>query len=238
MPGAQAALLDKATDAIVICGPEEEVIYWNRSAERLYGWTAGEARGRNVHSLLHPAPPPQLAEARHSVRQRGEWQGELRQSGKDGSAIVVQSRWTLFRDEVGRPQSLLIVNTDARDLLLNESQFLRAQQTASIATLADVMARELRSAVEPVLLVSQLLRVRTQAGAAHWPETPDAPKLFHRFRPVVRGCAAWALEYDLWLFLAEDVLREGELRSVAEWPPGARKLRDVPETKCEPMGGE
>ena len=171
---AQAALLDKATDAIVICGPEEEVIYWNRSAERLYGWTAGEARGRNVHSLLHPAPPPQLAEARHSVRQRGEWQGELRQSGKDGSAIVVQSRWTLFRDEVGRPQSLLIVNTDARNLLLNESQFLRAQQTASIATLADVMARELRAAVEPVLLVSQLLRVRTQAGAAHWPETPDA----------------------------------------------------------------
>ena len=101
---AQAALLDKATDAIMICGPEEEVIYWNRSAERLYGWTASEARNRNLHSLLHPAPPPQLAEARHSVRQRGEWQGELRQSGKDGTAIVVQSRWTLFRDEaeIGR----------------------------------------------------------------------------------------------------------------------------------------
>jgi len=78
-----------------------------------------------------------------------------------------------------------------------------------------------------------------KSGVRHrWPETPDAPKLFHRFRPVVRGCAAWALEYDLWLFLTEDVLREGELPQVAEWPPGARKLRDVPETKCESMGGE
>lgn len=171
---AQAAVLDKATDAIIVCGPEEEIIYWNRSAERLYGWSAAEARGRNLHSFLHPAPPPQLGEARHAVRQRGEWQGELRQTGKDGGAIVVQSRWTLFRDDAGRPQSLLVVNTDARNLQLNEAQFLRAQQTASLATLADVMARELRAAVEPVLLVSQLLRVRTQAGSPHWPEAPDA----------------------------------------------------------------
>jgi PAS domain S-box-containing protein len=170
---AQAAVLDKATDAIIVCGPEEEIIYWNLSAERLYGWTAAEARGCNLHAFLHPAPPPQLGEARHAVRQRGEWQGELRQSGKDGGAIVVQSRWTLFRDDAGRPQSLLVVNTDARNVQLNEAQFLRAQQTASLATLADVMARELRAAVEPVLLVSQLLRVRTQ-DAPHWPDAPDA----------------------------------------------------------------
>ncbi len=63
---AQAAVLDKATDAIIVCGPEEEIIYWNKSAERLYGWSVGEAR--------------------HAVQQRGEWQGELRQSAKNGSA--------------------------------------------------------------------------------------------------------------------------------------------------------
>lgn len=171
---AQAALLDKATDAIIVCGPEEEIIYWNKSAERLYGWSAAEARGRNLHTLLHPAPPPQLGEARHAVQQRGEWQGELRQSAKDGAAVVVQSRWTLFRDDAGRPQSLLVVNTDARNLQLNEAQFFRSQQAASLATLADVMARELRAAVEPVLLASQLLRVRTQSETPHWPDSPDA----------------------------------------------------------------
>lgn len=171
---AQAAVLDKATDAIAVCGPEEEIIYWNRSAERLYGWTAAEARGRNLLTLLHPAPPPQLGEARHAVQQRGEWQGELRQSSKDGSAVVVQSRWTLFRDDAGRPQSLLVVSTDARNLQLNEAQFLRAQQTASLATLSDVLARELRATIEPVLLASQLLRVRTQTDSPHWPDAPDA----------------------------------------------------------------
>ncbi len=171
---AQAAVLDKATDAIIVCGAEEEIIYWNKSAERLYGWSASEAHGRSLHALLHPAPPPQLGEARHAVKQRGEWHGELRQSGKDGGAVVVHSRWTLFRDDAGRAQSLLVVNTDARNLQHNEAQFLRAQQAASLAALADVMARELRAAVEPVLLASQLLRVRTHADAPRWPDAPDA----------------------------------------------------------------
>ncbi len=77
----------------------------------------------------------------------------------------MQSRWTLFRDDAGRPQSLLVVNNDARSPQFGETQFLHTQQTASLAALADVMARELRSAIEPVMLISQLLRVRTQSGA-------------------------------------------------------------------------
>ena len=171
---AQAAVLDKATDAIIVCGPEEEIIYWNKSAERLYGWSAAEARGRSLHTLLHPAPAPQLGEARHAVQQRGEWHGELRQSARNGGAVVVQSRWTLFRDDAGRPQSLLVVNTDAENLQVNEAQFLQRQQAASLATLADAMARELHAAIEPMLLSSQLLRLRTRADSSHWPESPDA----------------------------------------------------------------
>lgn len=175
---AQAAVLDQANDAVIVCGPEDEIICWNRSAERLYGWTASEVRGRNLHALLHPVPPPQLGEARHAVHQRGEWQGELRQSGKAGTSVLVQSRWTLFRDDEGRAQSLLVVSTEARNAQLNEAQFLRAQHAASLGTLAEVMARELRAAVEPVLLVSQLLQVRMQE-TPRWPDAPDGqPRRF------------------------------------------------------------
>ena len=45
---AQTAIMEQAQDAIIICGPDDEIIYWNRSAERIYGWTAAEARGRNL----------------------------------------------------------------------------------------------------------------------------------------------------------------------------------------------
>ncbi|PAW88820.1 MAG: hypothetical protein B9S33_04095 [Pedosphaera sp. Tous-C6FEB] len=167
---AQTAIMDQAQDAIIICGPEDEIIYWNRSAERIYGWTAAEARGRNLNTFLHPAPPPQLAEARKSVLVLGNWHGELRQAAKDGSTVEVRSRWTLFRDAAGKPQSLLVVNSDVRSQLRDEGEFKRAQHVASLEVLADTLARDMQIMVEPLLLSSQLLRLRGR--------NQDAPDLY------------------------------------------------------------
>ena len=79
---AQSAILDQTQDAIVICNSEENIVYWNPSATQLYGWSADEVRGRNLHALLHPTPQPTLAEAKRVVQREGEWHGELRQLSK------------------------------------------------------------------------------------------------------------------------------------------------------------
>jgi PAS domain S-box-containing protein len=47
----QAVLLDKATDATLVLDPEDRVVYWNRGAERIYGWSAAEAVGSPVEAL-------------------------------------------------------------------------------------------------------------------------------------------------------------------------------------------
>jgi PAS domain S-box-containing protein len=49
----QAALLDKAQDAIIVRDLQHHITYWNRSAERLYGWTAEEAVGRSIKELIY-----------------------------------------------------------------------------------------------------------------------------------------------------------------------------------------
>lgn len=43
-----------AKDAIVIIGTEEQVIYWNPAAEKIFGFDANEAIGKNLHNLLIP----------------------------------------------------------------------------------------------------------------------------------------------------------------------------------------
>ncbi|HEY8034377.1 MAG TPA: diguanylate cyclase [Methylobacter sp.] len=43
-----------AKDAIVIIGTEEQVIYWNPAAEKIFGYEANEAIGKNLHNLLIP----------------------------------------------------------------------------------------------------------------------------------------------------------------------------------------
>ncbi|MGB0579845.1 MAG: PAS domain S-box protein [Limisphaerales bacterium] len=50
---AQAALLDKAQDAISVCDMDDSIVYWNKGAEHLYGWTEAEVLGKNLHELLH-----------------------------------------------------------------------------------------------------------------------------------------------------------------------------------------
>ena len=44
----QAIMLDQARDAIIIRDFEDRILFWNRSAERLYGWSANEAGTMSV----------------------------------------------------------------------------------------------------------------------------------------------------------------------------------------------
>ena len=56
----QAALLDKATDAIVVRTLDHRVTFWNSSAERLYGWSSEEAIGESVRDLVFGSLEPAL----------------------------------------------------------------------------------------------------------------------------------------------------------------------------------
>ena len=48
----QAALLDQAQDAILVRDLDQKILFWNKGAERIYGWTAEEAIGKNAIDLL------------------------------------------------------------------------------------------------------------------------------------------------------------------------------------------
>src|SRR4026207_863324 len=93
----QAALLDQAQDAILVRDLDQNILFWNKGAEHIYGWTAEEVVGKSVFK----EPAAQIADARKAAVQSGEWQGEIHQTRRDGVEIIVESRWTLVRDEKG-----------------------------------------------------------------------------------------------------------------------------------------
>ncbi len=107
----QASLLDKARDAIVVRGLDQSVQYWNKSAERLYGWAGEEVLGRSVDALLDDDPAA-IAAATAIVLHSGEWNGEVTRRGKDGSALTVEARWTLVSADDGRPKAIMSIDTD------------------------------------------------------------------------------------------------------------------------------
>jgi diguanylate cyclase (GGDEF)-like protein/PAS domain S-box-containing protein len=107
----QASLLDKAQDAIIVRGMDDRIVFWNKGAEHLYGWTSEEALGNSKDKLLCEDPST-FVEATSQLLALGEWSGETTQRRKDGSTLMVESRWTLVKDDNGLPQSILAINTD------------------------------------------------------------------------------------------------------------------------------
>jgi two-component system cell cycle sensor histidine kinase/response regulator CckA len=156
----QAALLDITTDAILVKDLNHQIMYWNKGAERLFGWQADDVIGKDANQLLYQKPSLQLREALNEVIAKGEWLGELQKVTKFAQEVTVESRWTLVRDEAGRPKSILTVDTDITEKKLLEAQFFRAQRLESIGTLASGIAHDLNNILTPILAAAQLLPLK------------------------------------------------------------------------------
>lgn len=153
----QAALLDQAHDAIIVCDLEDRVTFWNRSATRIYGWNAEEALGRRVSELLSEQLTLTFEEARHAVMTVGEWSGELAQQTREGRPLTVRSSWTLLRNAAGQPTARLIISTDITEQKTLEEKFLRAQRLESLGILVGGIAHDLNNALAPILMGAGLL---------------------------------------------------------------------------------
>jgi PAS domain S-box-containing protein len=156
----QAMLLNISTDAILVRDLEHHIRFWNHGAERIYGWSDMEAIGQDIKTLLYRDFLLDAALAFDTVVQTGEWQGELQKITKTGQQVVVQSRWTLVRDELGNPKEILSVDTDITEKKQLEAQFLRTQRLESLGTLASGIAHDMNNILTPILAAAQLLPLK------------------------------------------------------------------------------
>ena len=159
---ARAKLLDRAHDAIMVTDYEGHVKYWNKGAERLYGWTAAEVAGKPVGSILHNMRYPASTDSLRAVVEWGVWEGELHQVTKDGEERVVQSSWTLLTDDQDKTEGILTINVDVTERKSLEAKFLRTQRLESIGMLAGGIAHDLNNLVGPILMGAELLKRKIQ----------------------------------------------------------------------------
>jgi PAS domain S-box len=108
----KAQLLELAHDAILVRDLTSKIIFWNRGAERMYGWLREEARGQITHGFLQTVFPTSFEEVEAELISLGYWEGELIHTTRAGSHIVVASRQVLQRDQSGNPVGILEINND------------------------------------------------------------------------------------------------------------------------------
>jgi PAS domain S-box-containing protein len=108
----QAELLELARDAIFVRNMDDSITYWNHGAERAYGWMKDESLGKQSHALLKTQFPSPVQSIQHQLLQEKFWEGELVHTRRDGTRIMVASRWVLQTDEIGNPRAILEINND------------------------------------------------------------------------------------------------------------------------------
>ena len=221
----QASLLDRAQDAIMVRNLDRTIRFWNKGAERLYGWTAEEVLGRSMEELMY-SDPRVLADAMaQTLANDGDWTGELEQRARDGSAVAIEARWTVVRDAEGKVSGVLGINTDIRErrrareeiLRLNASLEERVQQRTAQLEFANKqleafsysVSHDLRSPLSAIDGFSDLL----QRAINKADSTPLSERSRHYLARIRAGVGQMGELIDAMLTLAQ------VSRSSLRWEP-------------------
>lgn len=161
----QAALIHEARDAILVFDLDGKIMFWNKGAERMHGWTAAEVLGRQVREFLHENPS-RFEEAWLGLKRSGEWAGEMPKLTRAGNELLTDTRLTLVHDDTGKPRAVLSISTDITERKKLESKLLRVQRMESIGALAGGIAHDLNNVLAPVLMSADMLASRLQDADA------------------------------------------------------------------------
>jgi PAS domain S-box-containing protein len=146
----QASLLDLTHDTIFVRGMDDVITYWNRGAEELYGWRTEEAVGKVSHQLMQTTFPAPIEEINAELLRTSRWEGELVHTKRDATRVTVASRWSLQREERGRPAMILETNNDITER--KQAEYVTGQVFESSPDAVSIIGRDYRyQRINPVL---------------------------------------------------------------------------------------
>src|SRR4051794_10038956 len=168
----QARLLDAVHEAVMATDPSGIVLYWNRFAEGLYGWTAEEAVGRNILELTPAEEVVGDTQAALARLRRGEpWSGEITLRRRDGTTFCGHVSDAPVYDDAERLVAIVSISYDiterkeaeAKQALLVRELHHRVKNT--LATVQAIMGSTARATETP-----RIFSERSRRESRRWPE--------------------------------------------------------------------
>jgi two-component system sensor histidine kinase UhpB len=146
----QLELLDFAH--ILIRDMDNRITFWNKGAQKLYGWPKREAIGRIALALLETQFPESRAAYEAELFAQGHWEGQLIHTRRDGTQLVVASHQVLHRDRHGAPLEILEINDDITERVRAESE--RAAALETLRQTQELLTSLLEYAPMPIYVAS------------------------------------------------------------------------------------
>jgi PAS domain S-box-containing protein len=153
----RADLMDLASEAIIVRNLDGTIRFWNSGATALYGWSAEEAIGSNLHDLLQtkfPVAPQEI----NSVLSSGKlWEGNLVQVTREGHEVIIACRKSLQLDP--ERSAVLEICRDITAQLQAEEALRRSEKFAAMGRMAGIVAHEINNPLNAITNVFYLLGV-------------------------------------------------------------------------------
>jgi PAS domain S-box-containing protein len=138
----QAHLLDTVEQAVIATDLSGIIVYWNRFAAELYGWSSGESLGRNIMELIPAESSKEQAVEIWSLLKDGQsWSGEFLARRRDGSLFPALITGSPVYDDKGVLVGIVGVSVDITErkraeekLKRSERQLAEAQQLTYIGS--------------------------------------------------------------------------------------------------------
>ncbi|UKA62086.1 EAL domain-containing protein [Arthrobacter sp. FW306-04-A] len=109
----QSLLLEEIGQSVIALDRSWRVVYWNRASERLYGYSAGEVRGRKITELSIIAGPEATGgEIADTLTSGRTWSGEYWMRHRDGRKFPIHATVAPVRGTHPVPMAVVAVSKD------------------------------------------------------------------------------------------------------------------------------
>ncbi|HEX3942104.1 MAG TPA: PAS domain S-box protein, partial [Acidobacteriaceae bacterium] len=163
-----AAIVEFSNDAIVGKDLNGIVTSWNRSAERIFGYTAAEMIGQPILKVI----PRELWQDETTILStiaRGERieHFETIRLHKNGSRIEVSLTVSPIKDESGKTVGAAKIARDITQIKRAEHALRTSEKLASVGRLAASVAHEINNPLEAITNLIYLARNARDSGEVH-----------------------------------------------------------------------
>lgn len=109
----ESSLVNYVSDIIVTTDPQDQIIYWNKAAEKFYGISARQALGQHFGELIcYEYPYTTEEEIKKAIREKSFWDGEVVYVSGDGKKSYLISSIRYIKDNEERITGIMAVNRD------------------------------------------------------------------------------------------------------------------------------
>ncbi|HLE19020.1 MAG TPA: PAS domain S-box protein, partial [Syntrophales bacterium] len=152
-----AELLNIVPGAGIMLDTDDKVIFWNKMAEEIYGWSIDDILGQDI-KIIFDTTLFDYTEVKKTLMHEGKWSGELYNKRKDGQSLTSDGRFVLVTDDSGAPKFISGICIDISAIKTLERNIYQVQRLDSLGTLAGNIAHDINNILSTVLLSVEILR--------------------------------------------------------------------------------